>query len=87
MCDAFQKQGEIQLILPHIKSNFKLNKIKRFSVNTKKKFTVKGILKYKVKILNRIYFGYKSTKYIKKTNSNIVLTRSIIAVFFYACSK
>ena len=89
MCDAFSKQGEIQLILPHIKSNFKLNKIKKdFLLTPKKKFTVKGILKYKVKnFLNRIYFGYKSAKYIKKTNSNIVLTRSIIASFFLCIFK
>tara|TARA_E500000178_G_C16986911_1_gene738748 strand:+ start:9 stop:1103 length:1095 start_codon:yes stop_codon:yes gene_type:complete len=89
MCDAFSKQGEVQLILPHIKSNFKLNKIKKdFLLTPKKKFTVKGILKYKVKnFLNRIYFGYKSAKYIKKTNSNIVLTRSIIASFFLCIFK
>ena len=29
MCDALSKQSEVELILPYINSNFKLNEIKK----------------------------------------------------------
>ena len=85
MCDAFLKRGEVQLILPYIKNNFKINETKKnFLLTSKKKFVVKGILKNKIKnFLKRIYFGYKSAKYVKKSNANIILTRSIISSFFF----
>ena len=89
MCDALSKQSEVELILPYINSNFKLNEIKKnFLLTSKKKFIVKTILKYKIKnFLKRILFGYKSAKYIKKTNSKIILTRSIISSFFLCIFK
>ena len=89
MCEALSKQSEVELILPYINSNFKLNEIKKnFLLTSKKKFIVKTILKYKIKIfLKRIHFGYKSAKYIKKTNSKIILTRSIISSFFLCIFK
>ena len=89
MCDAFLKKGQVQLILPYITKDLKLNSIKKnFLLTSKKKLIVKGILKHKIKnFLSRIYFGYKSAKYIKNFNCKIILTRSIISSFFLCVFK
>ena len=84
MCDAFLKKGQVQLILPYINKDLKLNIIKKnFLLTSKNKLAIKGILRHKIKnFLNRIYFGYKSAKYIKNDNCKTILTRSRISSFF-----
>ena len=89
MCDAFSKKGEVKLVLPYIKENIKLKKIKKnFLLKIKKKITIKGILRNKIKnFLDRIRFGYQSAKYIKKSNPVVIITRSIISSFFLCIFK
>ena len=89
MCDAFSKKGEVELVLPYIKENTKFKNIKKnFLLSVKKKITLKGILRNKIKnFLIRICFGYKSAKYIKNSNSKVILTRSVISSFFLCIFK
>lgn len=89
MCDAFLKKGQVQLILPYINKDLKLNIIKKnFLLTSKNKLAIKGILRHKIKnFLNRIYFGYKSAKYIKNDNCKTILTRSVISSFFLCVFK
>ena len=89
MCDAFSKKGEVELILPYIKENTILKSIKKnFLLSIKKKIILKGMLRNKIKnFLSRICFGYKSAKYIKNTNSKIIITRSLISSFFLCIFK
>ena len=89
MCDAFSKKGEVELALPYIEENTKFKNIKKnFLLSVKKKITLKGILRNKIKnFLSRICFGYKSAKYIKNSNSKVILTRSVISSFFLCIFK
>ena len=71
MCDAFCKKNDVEIIVPYIKKNFSLKKIKEnFLLTAKKNIIVKSILNLKISnFLYRILFGYKAAIYLKNNNS------------------
>lgn len=84
MCDSFSKKGDVKLIIPFVdkKLNFEVIK-KKFLLKSKKNFLIKSILKKKINnFLLRILFGYKTANHLKKNNSDLIITRSLISSFF-----
>ncbi len=84
MCDAFCKRGDVQLIIPWVNKKINFKRIKKnFLLKTKKNIVINSILDKKINnFLFRIFFGYKTANYIKKNNSDLVITRSLISSFF-----
>ena len=84
MCDSFCKKGDVKLIIPYVEKdlNFKTIK-KKFLLKSKKNILIKSILKNKISnFLSRLLFGYKTANYIKNSNSDLIITRSLISSFF-----
>ena len=89
MCDAFCKKADVQLIIPYVGNNLNLKKLKKFFLLTaKKNILIKPILYCKISnFLHRILFGYKSTIYTKYSNSEVIISRSLISSFFLCFFK
>ena len=89
MCDAFCKKADVQLIIPYVDNNLNLKKLKKiFLLTAKKNILIKSILYCKISnFLHRILFGYKSTIYTKHSNSEVIISRSLISSFFLCFFK
>ena len=90
MCDHLTKNFDITelLIINSFKktSYYDLKKKYLFSLN--KKFFVRNITGYKkINFLNRIIYGFNAARYIKKSEPNLVITRSLLASFFLTIFK
>ena len=88
MCNFLSKKKEkIKLLLPYAdKKNLK--KIKR-NFGVKYDFEIISFFKKKKELnfFKRIYFGFKCFKYLKKSNVNLVLSRSVIVSLILAFFK
>ncbi len=89
MCDSLCKKGDVKLIIPFADKNLNLKRIKKnFLLKSKKNIFIKSILKNKISnFLFRILFGYKTANYLKNSNSNLIITRSLISSFFLCFFK
>jgi len=89
MCDAFCKKADVQLIIPYVGNNLNLKKLKKnFLLTAKKNILIKPILYCKIEnFLHRILFGYKSATYTKYSNSELIISRSLISSFFLCFFK
>ena len=89
MCDAFCKKADVQLIIPYVGNNLNLKKLKKnFLLTAKKNILIKPILYSKISnFLHRILFGYKSATYTKHSNSELIISRSLISSFFFVFLK
>ena len=89
MCDAFCKKADVQLIIPYVGINLNLKKLKKnFLLTAKKNILIKPILYCKIEnFLHRILFGYKSATYTKYSNSELIISRSLISSFFLCFFK
>ena len=90
MCDGFgQINCSVNLILPE--NDKKISFIylkKKYLLNSKKKFQFNEILKKKISnFFDRILFGYKTAKLLKKEKNSLILTRSISASIFLSVFK
>jgi len=90
MCDAFCiKNNQVTLIIPFLKKKSSIKKIrKNFLLTSKKSFSIKAILTFKVKnFLSRIIFGYKTADYLSKNLSDLIITRSFMSSVFFTFFK
>jgi len=90
MCDAFSQNNQnLLLILPNADKKIKFRKIKKeFLLNSKKTFKIKSVLNFKVKnFISRSYFGFKVSKFLKKNQVDLIITRSFVTSIFLSLFK
>ncbi len=88
MCNFLSKKKEnVKLLVPYLdKKN--LNKIKK-NYGVKYNFEIISFFRKKKELnfFKRIYFGFKCFNYLKKSNINLVLSRSVITSLILASFK
>lgn len=86
MCDGFSElKRDVELIIPFLDKNYTPEKIK-------KDYLLKNVLKIKKiflkkkknNLLTRLIFSIKIKNYLKKNNTNIIISRSLISSLFLA---
>ena len=90
MCDAFgQLNNNVTLVLPNERLKYFNKNLKtKFLLNSKIPLIIKSIMETGIKnFINRFFFGYKSSLYLKKMRGNLIITRSMSTSIFLSIFK